>query len=302
MRALDAVLAAATLLAAACSDQPAEPASGAGGSLLWRIEGPSGAGWLLGTMHVSDPRAIVLTEAAQRAFDAAGALYTEIDGGIAAGARVQQVGTLPPTEALSDLLPPELDRRLVGYLQSLGLRMNEFERFRPWMATLALGQIQAIEFLRHGPPLDEVLRTRAREAGKRVGAVETVEEQIAALSSASLEHQVRLLDVALTRLEEDARAGRNRLRETFEAWLRGDEAALVRQRDEELDLSDPAQAEWWDALFTRRNRRMAERADLALRQAAGAEPMFALGALHFVGEDSVVELLRDLGWTVTRVR
>ncbi|MDA1259064.1 MAG: TraB/GumN family protein [Planctomycetota bacterium] len=299
---LSPLLAAGILLFAGCGAATSPSTAAAGGALLWRVEGPGGNGWLLGTMHVSEPRAVILVPAAEAAFSTAGALYTEIDGGLAAAAFVQQAGTLPPTQPLKDLLPPILHRRLAGHLQSRQLRINEFERFRPWLATLMLGQLDAIELLRHGPPLDEVLRTRARDAGKTLGAVETVQEQIAALSCGTEEQQIHLLDLALTQLEADHAAGRNRLMELFAAWSRGDEAALVRLQSEEVDLEDEAQRLWWEALFTQRNRNMAERVDRILRAPDAQEPMFAFGAMHFVGTDSVVERLRALGWRVERVK
>lgn len=304
MRRATAPLFAACLLGLLACGGPADPPADApaGGALLWRVEGPAGGGWLLGTMHVSDPRAVTLVPAAEAAFVAAGALYTEVEGGLATAAFVQHAGALPPNEFLKDRLAPELHRRLAGYLQSRQLRFDEFERFRPWMATLMLGQLDAMELLRHGPPLDEVLRSRARTAGKTLGAIETVEEQIAALSIGTEEQQIHLLELALTKLEEDRATGRNRLQELFTAWRRADEAALLRLQVAEVDLGDPAQRMWWDALFTQRNRKMAERVDRILRAPPAPDPMFAFGALHFVGEGSVAELLRALGWRVERVR
>lgn len=292
--------AALLLAAAACGGDPPAPAAAAT-PFLWRIEGAAGTGWLYGTMHVSEERAVRLPAAVEAALAGAAAVYTEIEGGLAASTALFQAGNLPPTVRLPDLIPPELHQRLAGYLQDRRLSMREFDGLRPWLATVMLGQLDAIELLR-GPALDEVIRQRAAAAGIRVGALETVAEQVAAISVGTEADQVHLLDVTLTHLEEDRRAGRNRLLELYEAWLRGDDAALLRMNREGIDFGDPAQQRWWDALFTQRNLRMAERADRILRE-AGAQPVFfALGTLHFLGEDSVVELLRARGWSVVRKR
>mgnify|MGYP001619386198 CR=1 FL=1 len=295
------LLAVALLLATACGGKSAPAPATSAQSLLWTVDGPEGHGWLLGTMHVSAPRALALAPAAEAAFEQAAILYTEIEGGLAATAFVQQAGSLPPGKRLVDVLPPDLHRRLVGYLESRRLSAREFERFRPWMATMMLAQIDALELLRHGPPLDEVLRQRSRDSGKRLGAVETVQEQIAALSVGTEEQHVHLLSLALDKLEQDLAAGRNRLQELFETWLRGDERELLRLQAEEMELSDPAQLLGWDALFLQRNRVMAERVDRYLRNSGGEPPMFAFGSMHFMGPDSVVALLRARGWKVERV-
>ena len=202
------------------------------------------------------------------------ALYTEIEGGLAATTALLQAGNLPPGERLPDLLPPELHQRLAGYLQDRRLGIREFDGLRPWLATVMLGQLDAMELLRYGPPVDEVLRLRATEAGLRLGSLETVDEQVAAISSGSFEDHVHLLDVALTQLEEDRRAGRTRLLELYEAWLQGDERALLRMNLDGIDLNDPPQRRWWDQLFTQRNLRMAERADQALREAGNQPVLF----------------------------
>lgn len=292
--------AAAVLLLAACGRDTPAPAAAAT-PFLWRVEGAAGRGWLYGTMHVSEPRAVRLPPAVTAALSESAAVYTEIEGGLAPTTALLEAGYLPPGERLPDLLPAELHQRLAGYLQKRRLRMDEFDRLRPWLATVMLGQLDAMELLKYGLPVDEVIRLRATEAGIEVGALETVAEQVAAISSGSAEDHVRLLDVTLGHLEEDLQTGRRRMSELFEAWLRGDERALLRMNLEGLDLSDPAQARWWEQLFTLRNQRMAERADAILRESGGRPVFFALGTLHFLGEGSVVELLRARGWTVERV-
>lgn len=295
------VVFALCLLAAGCGRAAETPASTAT-PFLWRVSGPGGGGWLYGTMHVSDPRATRLPASVLAAFEAAGSLHTEIESGLAATGILNEAGNLPPTERLRDHLPPALHQRLVGYLEARRFRADEFERFRPWFATLMLGQLDAIEFLRAGPPLDDLLRQMALARGMRFDPVETIEEQVAALAAGSEADHVHLLDVALARQEEDLAAHRNRLRELLEAWLRGDERAVLRLRDEGLDLTDPVQAAWWDAVLVQRNLRMAERVDRLLRAGGDRPPFIAFGALHFVGAGSVVELLRARGWTVERAR
>jgi uncharacterized protein YbaP (TraB family) len=252
-------------------------------------------------MHVSDPRAVALPAVVAEALAQAAAVYTEVEGGLGAATALFTAGSLPPAHSLRELLPVGLHRRLVGYLEARHMSATEFETFKPWLATVMLAQLDAQEFLRHGSPLDDVLRQRAAAGGKFLGAVETVAEQIAAISVGTEADQIHLLDVALARLEADRAAGRNRLRSLFDTWLRGDAGGLLRLRDEDVDLTDPAQRQWWDALFVQRNLRMADRTDRILRESRDQPAFFAFGTLHFVGEGSVVELLQARGWKVERI-
>src|SRR5207342_2533776 len=83
-------------------------------------------------------------------------------------------------------------------------------RLRPWAAT---SQIALLEFLpdlkagRH--PLDATLYDIAAKAGKEVGGLETVDEQIAIFDAFSTQEQVRMLASALDGLDKARSAGTN---------------------------------------------------------------------------------------------
>ena len=46
---------------------------------------------------------------------------------------------------------------------------------------------------------------------------------------------------------------------------------------------------------------MISRIDAKLKAANGRQYMFAIGSLHYVGPDSVIAGLRELGYEVTRI-
>ena len=58
---------------------------------------------------------------------------------------------------------------------------------------------------------------------------------------------------------------------------------------------------FYEALLINRNLHMAARAAKKMKEAAATKFVFAFGTFHFVGERSVVELLRKDGFTVTRM-
>lgn len=57
-----------------------------------------------------------------------------------------------------------------------------------------------------------------------------------------------------------------------------------------------------EELLAKRNRRMAERIAKKLRAAPDKSHFFALGAMHYVGQSSVLELLRKEGFKIDRIQ
>ena len=285
----------------ACSDSGADATTAPPRPLLWHAAAPNGAEvWLHGTMHLGDPTLTALAPEAEAALEEAEALWTEVEVGLEATARLTEAGSYPPDDSLRAHLPPRVHRKLAAALEPWGLDWRALDRYRPWMVQILLGDLQAQRWRGSGPVLDEALRRRARELGKELGALETVDEQLAAISTDSEADQVHLLEVALDLLLEDRRTGRDRMGELVEAWRTGDAERLLQLQEEQLDRDDPAQLRWWQRLGPERNRRMAER--ILDRLAERPRKVYvAVGAYHLIGPDSVVDLLRRAGWTVERV-
>ena len=110
-----------------------------------------------------------------------------------------------------------------------------------------------------------------------------------------------MLNIALTALEEEQATGVIGFERLLTLYLAGDAEALWQFAMEETDLSDPVQAASWNALLTDRNQRMAQRVHRRLLEHPDVPTMFAFGTLHFLGPESIVEKLRAIGYTVTRV-
>lgn len=272
-------------------------------ALLWTATHPDGGNiTLLGTMHLSDPRVTKLPAEAEAAFEAADAIWTELIADKNTQAALLAAGQWQdPSDDLWKALGPELTERFRDEAINLGQAPTVFSSLRPWMAEVAFAQLEAAPYLTGGETLDAMLLARARRAGKGIGAVETTEEQLAALASGTLEQQVHRLAATLERSAADRAAGRDRMREQVDAYLAGDTEALWRQAQEVLDPQDTILLGWWDMVYVQRNQRMTERIQAIVRNAPDKRHLFAFGALHFTGSPSVIDGLRATGWEVTRV-
>ncbi len=272
-------------------------------ALLWTATHPDGATiTLFGTMHLSDPRVTKLPPEAEAAFQAADAIWTELIADQNTQAALLAAGQwADSSDTLWEALGPELTERFHDEAINKGQAPTVFSTLRPWMAEVAFAQLEAAPYLKGGETLDVMLLSRARRAGKSVGAVETTEEQLAALASGTTEQQVHRLAATLERSAADRAAGRDRMREQVDAYLAGDDAALWQQAQEVLDPQDTILLGWWEKVYVQRNQRMTERIQAIVRSAPDKQYLFAFGALHFTGSPSVIDGLRATGWEVTRV-
>jgi uncharacterized protein YbaP (TraB family) len=299
-----ALLLAACSLVACGGETPSAPTATASAPLLWEVVGNGAHAYLFGTMHVSDPRVTKLHPDVEAAFASADAFYTEAGEATAtAGARMTQAGSLPQDLSLRGILPPRTWQELDSYLKSRDFGdASALDRFRPWFVSLQLAQIDALPLLKHGQALDFALTARAKQDGKEIGAVETLDEQIAALSVGDMEEQVHMLDITLEKLRAEQASGITSVQKLLDLYVAGDPDAIWAFAMEEVDTSDPVQDRAWRALTTSRNRVMTARIHAKLKSSAGRTFMFAFGSLHFCGPDSVVEGLRALGYEVELIR
>jgi hypothetical protein len=272
--------------------------------LLWKISGQGAEAYLFGTMHVADPRVTNLHPSMEAAFLSVDAFYTEAgESGPEDSAKMASAALLPEGMSLRKLLPPDLWQELDAYTRARGFgAAQDMERFRPWYAAFQLAQIDAIPLQEGGQALDFALTARAKAEGMEIGAIEKIEEQLAALTIGSLQDQIHMLDITLEKLREEHAAGLSSVEKLLELYVSGDADALWAFAMEETDLDDPVQQRAWNALTTVRNQTMVTRIDEMLQDSPGRKFMFAFGSLHFVGPDSVVEGLRARGYEVTRVQ
>lgn len=272
-------------------------------ALLWRIERkgvpPS---YLLGTIHSTDER-VTLSPAAAAALNAATTVALEIvDDKPAPGAPTMEAlvaaeGLYREGNGLKDVLTPAEMATLGKALAAEGIPENAVHLLRPWFATFAFA-IPACEKRRAAAgmlPLDKRIERDARAAGKRVVGLETLALQIHALSGLGEDVQVSLLKatVATIGLRDDA------LEVMHRAWLRRDLAISIpftRYMVERAGYDSGALNAIERDLAVKRNYGMREAALPLLRQ-GGA--FIAVGGMHLVGKEGLVELFRGAGYTVT---
>ena len=301
------VLAAAVILIGGCAvSLPPRPDIPYGAGLLWQIEkGGLPPSYVFGTMHVPDPEFLQLpppvNDALTRSRIAAFELVTQKGDEISESRHYFAAALLPEELSLSDLLDS------TSYAQVWRIAMRQrpstimigryhISRFKPWFVMETVGRTDSTlsRLDRSKPTLDDMLKLRAREAGKTVVGLETFEEQLAIANDLPMNDQVALLKAYLANYN-----GWHNYSTYARIYRSGDTAMFYGIWLQSLARVEPELAgRYTERVFDLRNRVMVERALPLIEQDS---TFIAVGALHLPGEQGILRLLEQQGFTVTRL-
>jgi hypothetical protein len=286
-RWLAGLVAAAALVAGSASADPA----------AWRIAGSGGGEVvLLGSMHLLRARDYPLPAAVDGLVDRADTIIMEVDlDDVDLGSQqrlILEKALLPQGTELAEVIDAELYGILEQGAADAGVDLNLLTRFEPWFLAISMLEIgmRKIGFEAERG-IEQYVLGLSRGDGKEVVGLETIEFQIGIFDALTPELQREFLAQTLTELE-DAETTMNSM---ADAWRAGELEPL---RDELLASFDEFPG-LYDTLVTERNEKWAGSLEDMLDD--GTRYLVVVGALHLVGDDSVIALLKARGHTVERL-
>lgn len=275
------------------------------GGLFWRIDKfPLPPSWLFGTIHSTDEDALALARRAAQEIPGAKVAATELGGPMDAmekagiGADILARALDRDRDTFADV-PAEDRAGIEKMVDELGYPTEFAHHLRLWFLAV-LTAIPACEAKRLAldlPEVDQFLAEQAKAAGVRVVALETPQEQLDTVASIAPQVAASLLaiDARDPEMNDDVYVTLLKLyRESRPAEILAVGDAIAGMKDSERAAEDA----FAGLLLTGRNATMAERLAPLLKD-GGA--FIAVGALHLSGRDGLVERLRRLGYTVTKV-
>jgi uncharacterized protein len=285
---------ATLLLVLAVALAPA-PVLARGRHILWTVQGKQNTVYLLGSIHVLRAGDVALSDVAERAYDDAERLVMEIDLDDPAESDpmamldvVQRLAMLPEGQSLRGILGSDY-ASLNQRAQQAGVDLALFDRFAPWMVATTLLQI---ELTKRGfsPELgiEQVLARRAAGDGKPIQGLETSVQQLGILAGMPMPMQKHFLRMTL---DESAQLDQE-IGALVGAWKAGDTVALAGLLSDEFDEFP----DLYRRLTVDRNRAWVGRLSDLLDDPD--DYLVVVGALHLVGDDSVVDLLQQRGYQV----
>lgn len=297
--ALRALLAAAVTLAGAPGLSLASPGKPRqepfSSGLLWRVaKRGTPDSHVFGTIHLADPRVLLLSDAVQAALDGSRTYAMEIQLAQQEAARFFEATQFEDGRRLAPLIGEEDYARVLRMLSERQVPEDVIARLKPW-AVLANITVTPVDY--GSRTLDQELLAMARARRMALHGLEGVDEQVAVFDSIPMDSQVALLRHALAKRDYFV----TRLEPTIQAWLRRDLAGLWRV-SEDIGRRFPDMAAHYVLLTKRvvtdRSVVMAHRLFAPLRR---GRSFVAVGALHLYGSKGLLRLLQEQGYAVKRV-
>jgi len=269
----------------------------AGAPLIWELDGESNTVWLMGSVHVLRAEDYPLPAVYDRVYAAADSLVMEIDlddlDPLEAQRALTARGRIASKVTLADLVGAEAWAAATKKARAIGIDLGRLNAIEPWYAALTVVQLR-LHALGFDPALglDAHYAATAAADGKPVHGLETVDEQLAILDGMAPAMQSDFLLQAL----DDAAGLDGEMEGILAAWKGGDAAYL----EDTLLTGLEAFPALYEQLVVERNRRWAEQISAMRRRPD--DVLLIVGALHLVGADSVVEMLRERGLEVNRMQ
>lgn len=262
---------------------------------FWVVKGDHNTVYLLGSVHALKAADSDLPPEALHAYASAKALVMELDPNDVSANKLAgsmlELETLPAGMSLSDALGPDTYNRFTAHAKLLGLDPEFMSHFQPWFAVMMLNQLELAKLgFDPNAGVDLQLAQRAQTDHRQIIGLETIEEQIGVFAHLSLEEQRHFVLYSLAHMDNAERP----LDAIVSAWRRGDTKVLEKLLAEGLEEFP----DLYSKLTTDRNRKWLPKITGLLDDER--DYLVVVGALHLVGEDGIVELLRRQGYDVVQ--
>ena len=264
---------------------------------LWHYQSEHSNVYLAGSVHILKQGLYPLPEQYQQAFAASDTLVVEVDLSAFTPAQLQfksmQYGTLPKGQRIESMLPPDLYDALAEATAAYGLPLAQMDTFKPSFLTQ---QMVVLAMMSLGYDPDQgVEKHFIEQAGERqILQLETIDFQLGLLMNQPPETQRAMVADTLAQLPELSTL----TADLIAAWLSGDDASLAAAFEIQAGASEGAR-DFMRALMDERNEGMANK--IAGYLQTSADYFIIIGSGHFIGENSIINLLARRGFTGRRV-
>ena len=270
--------------------------------LLWKVSGNglSRPSYIMGTYHFAPASMMERIPGMQQALEGCDVVVGEIDKESMMNPEVQatmaQAMVAPLDSTLDKLFSPEdyaiVEEVFNKYFGTMGVKLSQMNMLKPSAISV---QMQAMQAVKHFPNFNEnelidmAVQTAANEMGRPSIGLETIEEQVDLLFNTPLTEQAEGLLEACKK--DDLFAVQSSA--LVEAYMSQDLSKI------EQIISDPEiggdDAEAMDALIYDRNRNWIPKLVKMMPERAC---LVCVGAGHLTGDQGLLQLLRDRGYTV----
>lgn len=259
-------------------------------SLLWKVTGKdiTKPSYLFGTIHLLPEDDYFFNEKMQSALSEAEVLALEVDMNVSMSDQMKMAGEMimPDGKSWADYMTEEEYAAVKSaFVDSLGIKEKKVDKYSKIRPIYVSGIILS-ELLGKVKMYEKELTSLAKKEKKTIIGLETLAEQMEIVSSIPVEDQV-----------EDMKTTTASMLREYNKMLK----AYTSQNLEELGKV-ATETEGFDKmegkLLIERNQRWIQEMESLL---AKQSTFYAVGAMHLIGKDGLIQKLKRAGYTVEAV-
>lgn len=280
--------------------------------MFWEINGADGNGklstiYVLGTIHVGDERLYPISQDIANAYGKADKIYGEISTEdwkvVVNKTAIRMQESMAEAKAIEnergfswfETLSPEQQKYLEENINKAVLDSQKSNM--PWVINSVVSETATVGAgLNANYAYDTHFIAISNNLGIEMIGLDEIDVQIDIMSYGDIDFQTKLLTDTLDELIKDKNAVINETITLYETYLTGDSeklaSCLFDEMKEEIK-ENPGMEGYYKALFVDRNTNWAETFSQLLYE-GGVTFVFA-GSGHFVGKDSVFEIMKEKG-------
>ena len=252
--------------------------------------------YLFGTVHLLPDDLDWQKEDMRAAFKDSGTIFFEVDSGTDAQVEATVLATSLGMRKDGLRLSGSLDSYQLKLLDAAAhngkLTVAALDSMKPWLASEFLTVAAATNAgLSSELSADEALKSRAKREQKNIIYLETIEDQIRVSADQPEFVQMTLLTETL----EGFNSLGDDLNDVAQSWAVGRTDYLAREMVLALKNKSP---DFYNTLLVERNRKWSK--TLTRWMEDSGTGFVAVGASHLLGGDSLIDMLREQGYQVSR--
>lgn len=269
--------------------------------LLWKVSGnrlgrPS---YILGTYHFAPGSMIDKIPGMEQAIEGCDIVIGELDKENMIGSKVQalaaQAMMAPADSTLDKLFSPQdyaiIEKVFNKYFSNMGVKLRQMNMLKPMAISTQMQAMQAIKYFPNfnaNDLIDVAVQARANDEGRPSMGLESVQEQIDLLFNGPLTEQAQGL-LEACKQDEFFQAQSVALADAYMAQDLNKLFAVM------TDATKGDSEEIMEMLIYKRNRNWAQKLNVMMPECA---MLVCVGAGHLPGDKGLLQLLRNMGYTV----
>lgn len=260
---------------------------------IWQVSNGKNTLYLGGTFHMLKPSDYPLPIEFENVYKKVNWLVFETDMDQLSSPEFQQKFlasmTLPTGQILADHLSAEAYAELIRYAANNQMDTAQLQRFKPQMIALIITLEELKKYGLTAEGVDNYFGNKAKADSKMVTKLESIDDQIRYISTMGANNESGLILQTIEDMEELPEV----LNAMTTAWRSGDDNGLFENGIKPM-LEDYPKI--YQSLLVERNNNWMGKIEKLL--AHPEEKFILVGALHLIGQDGLLQQLKNRGYQV----